>query len=142
MFTIEGSFKYVTDVKTGAKRSGDGTWKNTQFVVEASINNYPTEIAFNIWEEEIQIPTGSWVKIEFYPRSSMYNNKYYTNLVAKSINVIGVSNQQPQPYAQPQYQHTPQQQKPHYPPQQQTQTQKPVMPEQQQDDKEFDDMPF
>lgn len=98
MFTIEGIFKNVVKVETGAKRSGDGTWQKTQFVIDTKQTAYngvvDVQVAFDLWSETINIQPGTPVIVEFSPRSNEYNGRYYTNLVANKLEVAGV--QQPQ----------------------------------------------
>lgn len=111
VFTVEGHFKYITETKAGAKTDGK-MWKLTNFVIEqpSADGKYTNEIAFQMWEDNVNIAPGTWISVSFYPKSKMYNGKYFTNLIATQIQIGGM-NQTAAPAQTQQYK---QQQQPQY----------------------------
>lgn len=99
--SIEGKLKKLCPVLTGEGRNG--TWTRQDFILE-TFGEYPKQICFSTWNDkakEVQaLAVGSLLSVHFSAESREYNERWYTDLRAFRIDMMGVqqqglTNQQP-----------------------------------------------
>lgn len=76
-------------IQTGAGKNGE--WKKQDIIVETD-GQYPKKVCISIWGDKInesQLQLGNSLKIEFEIESREYNGKWYTDIKAWKIEVVG-----------------------------------------------------
>jgi hypothetical protein len=89
---LEGKVFKVLEEITG--QSSKGTWVKQDFVIETS-SDYPKKICFTAWGDKSdkvkQLKEKVKVKVSFNADSREYDGKWYTNLQAWKIDILGAS---------------------------------------------------
>lgn len=90
--SLQGSLKKIFPVQSGVGRNNGKEWKRQSFVIEIQDGSFPTEVAFDVWGDKPSADinkygVGTMLKVRFDIRSreSEANGRYYTNLIAWSI---------------------------------------------------------
>jgi len=87
---IRGKFIKALSEQKGASKNGE--WRKQDFVVE-TIDAYPKKICFTVWNDKISqlegIQYGEEVRVMFSLSSREYNEKWYTDVAAYSIETLG-----------------------------------------------------
>lgn len=76
-------------IQTGAGKNGE--WKKQDIIVETD-GQYPKNVCISIWGDKInetQLTIGNNLKIDFDVESREYNGKWYTDLKAWKVEVVG-----------------------------------------------------
>ncbi|MDI9357974.1 MAG: DUF3127 domain-containing protein [Phycisphaerales bacterium] len=79
----------VLTMQTGTGKNG--TWKKQDIIVETD-DKYPKKICVAIWGDKIndsQLQLGNTLKIDFDIESREYNSKWYSDVKAWKIEVVG-----------------------------------------------------
>lgn len=79
----------ILPLQTGTSKNGP--WKKQDMIVEMD-GKIPTKLCVSIWGEKIdmnQFKTGNQLKIDFEVESREYNNKWYSEVKAWKIEVLG-----------------------------------------------------
>jgi hypothetical protein len=70
----------------------NGTWHKQEFVVE-TMEQYPRKIALECWNDDVRtletVEEGNVVKVNFNIESREHEGRWYTQLRAWKINLIG-----------------------------------------------------
>lgn len=80
-------------IQTGPGKNG--VWKKQESIVETD-GQYPKKVCISIWGDKInegQLQIGNILKIDFDIESREYNNKWYTDIKAWKIEVLGSNTQ-------------------------------------------------
>lgn len=90
MFNVTGTLQVLLPSKSGVSKAGT-PWKMQTIVITVPYEEKTIKMAFAIWniEQDISIPKGTQVNVEFTAETREFNGKYYTNLNATNIKVIG-----------------------------------------------------
>jgi hypothetical protein len=103
---ISGTLYKKMPVQTGVGRTGN-TWSKMDFVIDFQdeMGNYK-KLCLNAWGEKValleRINIGERLNIQFDVSSREYNEKWYTDLTARRIEVVGDGQQTAgQPLHQP-----------------------------------------
>ena len=78
-------------LQTGTGKNGE--WKKQDFILETD-DQYPKKICISVWGDKIdanQLQLGNQLKVDFDAESREFNGKWFTNLKAWKIEVLGVS---------------------------------------------------
>jgi len=78
-------------IQTGTGKNGE--WKKQDIIVETD-SQYPKKICISTWGDtinEVQLQLGNLLQIDFDIESREYNSKWYTDLKAWKIVVVGKS---------------------------------------------------
>jgi hypothetical protein len=81
----------VLEQQTGMGKNGE--WKKQDFILETD-DQYPKKICISVWGDKIdanQLQIGNQLKVDFDAESREFNGKWFTNLKAWKIEVLGVS---------------------------------------------------
>lgn len=103
MQQITGKLLQVLPVVTGENERG--IWQRGGFVIDTG-GEYPKKVAFTLFGEnrigQVQ-PTmiGCVLQVNFTPESREYGDKWYTDLRAQSVAVVGAAVTAQQPVQQP-----------------------------------------
>lgn len=91
MFQSKGIIKAILPEVYGT--SSRGEWHKQDFVIEESVDQYPKLICFTLFNDKNDVFSragiGSEVNVSFNIESREYNEKYFTNLTAFKVEVIG-----------------------------------------------------
>lgn len=99
--SIEGKLDKLCPVLTGEGKNG--TWTRQDFILE-TFGEYPKKICLSTWNEKAKetqsLASGSLLKVTFSAESREYNERWYTDLRAYNIALMGsqqqgITNQQP-----------------------------------------------
>jgi len=80
-------------IQTGIGKNGE--WKKQDIIVETD-GQYPKKVCVSIWGDKInegQLQIGNLLQIDFDIESREYNNKWYTDIKAWKIELVGTSTQ-------------------------------------------------
>ena len=87
---IKGKIVKILTVQTGTNAKGE--WKKQDFVLETS-DAYPKKICICVWNDKISAlesrSEGDEVSVTFTVASREYNEKWYTDVTAQSIESLG-----------------------------------------------------
>ena len=87
---IKGKIVKILAVQVGSNAKGE--WKKQDFVLETS-DAYPKKICICVWNDKIaSLAThseGDEVSVTFMVASREYNEKWYTDVTAQSIESLG-----------------------------------------------------
>jgi hypothetical protein len=81
----------VLEQQTGMGKNGE--WKKQDFILETD-DQYPKKICISVWGDKIdsnQLQIGNQLKVDFDAESREFNGKWFTNLKAWKIEILGVS---------------------------------------------------
>lgn len=79
----------ILPLQTGTGKNGE--WKKQDIVVETD-GQYPKKICVSIWGDKIssnQLVVGNKLKIDFDVESREYNSRWYTDVKAWKVEVVG-----------------------------------------------------
>ncbi len=87
---VEGRLIKILPEQSGEGRNG--RWVKQDFVIETA-GEYPKKICFATWGDKTdalkKLQEGQMLKVAFNPESREYNEKWYTDLKAWKIEVVG-----------------------------------------------------
>jgi hypothetical protein len=87
MFTVTGKLSNKSLIKSGV--SEVGAWKIVVFIIEKTRNRKPIKIPFTAKGKLAikidDIPIGEKITVDFYIEGKKYNERYYTDCVATSV---------------------------------------------------------
>ena len=87
---IKGKIVKILGVQVGNNAKGE--WKKQEFVLETS-DAYPKKICICVWNDKISAleshSEGDEVSVTFTVASREYNEKWYTDVTAQSIESLG-----------------------------------------------------
>lgn len=81
----------ILPLQTGAGKNGE--WKKQDIIVETE-GQYPKKICISVWGDKIntkQLVVGNKLKIDFDVESREYNSRWYTDVKAWKVEVVGAS---------------------------------------------------
>jgi hypothetical protein len=99
---IKGKVIAVLPQTSGQGKNGE--WKSQDFVIETD-GQYPKKVCLNVFGDKVPIPKiDDTVDVSYDPESREYNGRWFTNLRAFKIDVVGSASkaepiQQTQPTA-------------------------------------------
>ena len=79
----------ILPLQTGAGKNGE--WKKQDIIVETD-GQYPKKICVSVWGDKInakQLVVGNKLKIDFDIESREYNSRWYTDVKAWKVEVVG-----------------------------------------------------
>jgi hypothetical protein len=79
----------ILPVQTGSGKNGE--WKKQDIIVETD-GQYPKKICISVWGDKInakQLVVGNKLKIDFDVESREYNSRWYTDVKAWKVEVLG-----------------------------------------------------
>lgn len=82
----------ILPLQTGTGRNGE--WKKQDIIVETD-GQYPKKICVSAWGDKInasQLVVGNMLKIDFDVESREYNSRWYTDVKAWRVEVVGSDN--------------------------------------------------
>lgn len=94
----------VLPLQTGSGKNGE--WKKQDIVVETD-GQYPKKVCISVWGDKINanhLVVGNKLKIDFDIESREYNSRWYTDVKAWKVEVVGSnsnSNDFPPPDLEP-----------------------------------------
>jgi|SRR5665647_760957 len=100
MFTTKGLVTAIL-AKTGGTSAAGKEWEKQDFVIQYEGGNYPKSACFTVFNKpEIManIQIDSEVEVSFSIDSREYKEKYFTNLMAFKVDVIGQQKNTPPPF--------------------------------------------
>lgn len=78
-------------LQTGAGKNGE--WRKQDLIVETE-GQYPKKICISVWGDKIntkQLVVGNKLKIDFDVESREYNSRWYTDVKAWKLEVVGAN---------------------------------------------------
>ena len=81
----------ILPLQTGNGKNGE--WKKQDLVVETD-GQYPKKICISVWGDKInaaQLVVGKKLKIDFDVESREYNSRWYTDVKAWKVEVVGAN---------------------------------------------------
>lgn len=81
----------ILPLQTGAGKNGE--WKKQDIIVETE-GQYPKKICISVWGDKIntkQLVVGNKLKIDFDVESREYNSRWYTDVKAWKVEVVGAN---------------------------------------------------
>lgn len=94
----------ILPLQTGSGKNGE--WKKQDIVVETD-GQYPKKVCISVWGDKINanhLVVGNKLKIDFDIESREYNSRWYTDVKAWKVEVVGSnssSNEVPPPDFEP-----------------------------------------
>ena len=94
----------ILPLQTGSGKNGE--WKKQDIVVETD-GQYPKKVCISVWGDKINanhLVVGNKLKIDFDIESREYNSRWYTDVKAWKVEVVGSnssSNEFPPPDLEP-----------------------------------------
>jgi hypothetical protein len=88
---ISGKLIHVLPLQTGSGKNGQ--WKKQEIVIETE-GQYPKKVCIAIWGDKIQessLQIGNKLNVSFDVESREYNGKWYTDVKAWKVEVVGKS---------------------------------------------------
>jgi hypothetical protein len=82
----------ILPLQTGSGKNGE--WKKQDIIVETD-GQYPKKICISVWGDKVnpkQLVIGNKLKIDFDIESREYNSRWYTDVKAWKIEVVGGNN--------------------------------------------------
>lgn len=79
----------ILPMQTGTGKNGE--WKKQEIIVQTG-GSYPKKICISIWGDKInpqQLKPGNELRIDFDIESREYNSRWYTDVRARSVEVVG-----------------------------------------------------
>ena len=79
----------ILPLQTGSGKNGE--WKKQDIIVETD-GQYPKKICVSIWGDKInanQLVVGNKLKLDFDVESREYNSRWYTDVKAWKVEVVG-----------------------------------------------------
>lgn len=76
-------------LQTGTGKNGE--WKKQDIIVETD-GQYPKKICISVWGDKInadQLKVGNKLKVDFDVESREYNSRWYTDVKAWKVEVVG-----------------------------------------------------
>jgi hypothetical protein len=97
---VQGNLIKILPEIGGTSKAGN-PWTKGAFLIQIPDDKYPKQIVFDTWSEMIEnvknVPIGSSIDVSFDAESKEFNGRYFTNLKAYKIEVVGQSAQTSQP---------------------------------------------
>ena len=87
-FKEKGKIISILPETTGTSTKGE--WKKRTFVIETS-EQYPKKIAFDLFNKTLNFGLNAEVEVSFSVESREYNEKWYSNINAFAVELIGVA---------------------------------------------------
>ncbi len=81
----------ILPLQTGTGRNGE--WKKQDIIVETD-GQYPKKICISVWGDKINadhLKVGNKLKVDFDVESREYNSRWYTDVKAWKVEVVGGS---------------------------------------------------
>lgn len=94
---------HILPLQTGTGRNGE--WKKQDIIVETD-GQYPKKICISIWGDKInpgQLAVGNTLRIDFDIESREYNSRWYTDVKAWRIEVVGAGGSGPEEIPPPDF---------------------------------------
>lgn len=79
----------VLPLQTGSGKNGE--WKKQDIIVETD-GQYPKKVCISVWGDKInanQLVVGNKLKVDFDIESREYNSRWYTDVKAWKVEVVG-----------------------------------------------------
>jgi hypothetical protein len=86
---ITGNLIHILPLQTGQGKNGP--WKKQDFVIETQ-DTYPKKICLSAWGDKVdtsRLSIGQSLKVSFDVESREYNGRWYTDLKAYSVQILG-----------------------------------------------------
>ena len=90
---IKGKLVKVLPAQTGQGRNGE--WKRQEFILELD-GTYPRKACISTWGDKVSVESlteGTVLNVSFDVESREFNGKWYTNLTAWKVEIVGESQQ-------------------------------------------------
>ena len=84
---IKGKITHVLETQTGEGQKG--TWVKQNYVLIETEGSYPKLIAFDAFNKDFNLKVGDIVNVSINIESREYKDKWYTNISAWKVDVIG-----------------------------------------------------
>lgn len=84
----------ILPLQTGSGKNGE--WKKQDIIVETD-GQYPKKVCISVWGDKInakQLVVGNKLKIDFDIESREYNSRWYTDVKAWKVEVLGANSAQ------------------------------------------------
>lgn len=81
----------ILPLQTGSGKNGE--WKKQDIILETD-GQYPKKICISVWGDKInekQLVVGNKLKIDFDIESREYNSRWYTDVKAWKVEVVGAT---------------------------------------------------
>ena len=88
---ITGKLIQLLPLQTGTGKNGE--WKKQEIIIETS-DKYPRKVCISVWGDRIdmgKLVVGNQLNIDFSVESREYNGRWYTDVKANVIDIIGGS---------------------------------------------------
>ena len=99
-FKVTGRVTHILPGITGT--SAKGEWHKQDFVIDDEDGQYSKNICFSIFNDKNdtfkKVLIGSQVEVSFSIESREYNGKYFSNVNAFKVDVIGQQKQEEKPF--------------------------------------------
>ena len=86
---LKAKLTQILLLQTGTGKNGE--WKKQDIIVETD-GQYPKKICVSVWGDKInesQLQIGNQLKIEYDLESREFNNRWYTDVKAFKIELVG-----------------------------------------------------
>lgn len=90
---FKAKLTHLLPIQTGASKNGE--WKKQDIIVETD-GKFPKKICVSVWGEKInpaQLKVDNELKIDFDIESREYNGRWYTDIKAWKLEVLGIAGQ-------------------------------------------------
>ena len=84
---IKGKITHVLETQTGEGQKG--TWVKQNYVLIETEGSYPKSIAFDAFNKDFNLKVGDIVNVSINIESREYKDKWYTNISAWKVDVVG-----------------------------------------------------
>ncbi len=88
---ISGKLIQLLPLQSGTGKNGE--WKKQEIIIETS-DKYPRKVCISVWGDRIdmgKLVVGNQLNIDFSVESREYNGRWYTDVKANIIDLIGGS---------------------------------------------------
>lgn len=89
---IEGKIHVICKAEGGVSKTTGKDWFKQSFVIE-TFGEYPKKVMFTTWKKDTLngFVKGSLIRVQFSPESREFNERWYTDLIAKRIESLGTT---------------------------------------------------
>lgn len=92
---LKGKVIQVQPEQTGAGKNGE--WKKQEFIIETE-GQYPKKVCISLWGDKVgTVLNGTMVDVQLDAESREYNGRWYTELKAWKVDMVGGNQQQSAP---------------------------------------------
>jgi hypothetical protein len=91
IMNISGKLIQLLPLQSGTGQNGE--WKKQEIIIETS-DKYPRKVCISVWGDRIdmgKLVVGNQLNIDFSVESREYNGRWYTDVKANIIDLIGGS---------------------------------------------------